>query len=127
MLQNKNVKKMTVVFIVVLVLGLGCLGVSIAQVNAYNSTNHQASFTGASLFAEEGGSPEGAGSKDVSVAVVPRSSTWTKAFDFNNEGITEHNYQAYTYDFTVTNNTNDEVKDFSYKLTFSKDVYLSSA
>ena len=56
-----------------------------------------------------------------------RSSTWTKAFDFNNEGITEHNYQAFTYDFNINNNTKDEVKEFSFKLTFSKEAFLSSA
>ena len=48
-------------------------------------------------------------------------------FDFNNEGLTEHNYQAYTYDFTVANNTDDQVKDFAFKLSFSKDVYLAQA
>lgn len=38
----------------------------------------------------------------MSVHALARSSTWTKVFDLNNEGLTEHNYQAYTYDFTVS-------------------------
>ena len=37
--------------------------------------------------------------KTVSVSAAPRSSTWTKAFDLNNEGITEHNYQAFRMAF----------------------------
>ncbi|MBQ9604678.1 MAG: HD domain-containing protein, partial [Firmicutes bacterium] len=63
----------------------------------------------------------------VSVKAIPRGSTWGKIFDFENEGLTENNYQAYTYDFTVKNNTGDEVKDFSFKMTFDTDVYLLSA
>ena len=31
---------------------------------------------------------------------APRGSTWTKVFDLYDEGLTEHNYQAFTYDFT---------------------------
>ena len=92
-----------------MVLAIGCLGAGAAQTFAYNSAKHSETFTGATLFAAEGSAPEGADTKAVSVAAVPRSSTWTKAFDFYNEGITEHNFQAYTYDFTVANNTNDEV------------------
>ncbi len=72
-------------------------------------------------------SPVASAAKAVTVNAVPRGSTWSKAFDFNNEGITEHNYQAYTYDFTVSNNTRDQVADYSFKLTFRRDVYLMSA
>ena len=123
----QNNKAATAVFIVAIVLALGCLGVSVFQTNAYNSMKHTEAFTGSSLFAEEGGKPEGADTKPVSVSAIPRSSTWTKAFDFNKEGITEHNYQAYTYDFTVANNTDDVVPGFAFKLTFNVDAYLSSA
>ena len=63
---------------------------------------------------------------DVSVSAVPRASTWGKIFDFNDVGLTENNYQAYTYDFTFSNNTGDEVSSFKFKLTFNRDVYLSS-
>ena len=127
MLKNASGKKIAIVFGVVLVLAIGCLGLSVAQVNAYNSTRHFETLTGAELFAEEGSLPEKADEKGVYVAAVPRGSTWTKAFDFNNEGIIEHNFKAYTYDFTIANDTNDQVSDFSFKLTFSDDVYLSSA
>jgi len=119
--------KFVTAFGIVLVLALACLGLSVAQMNAYNSEKHHETLTGAALFAEAGSLPQGAESKGVSVAAVPRSSTWAKVFDFNNEGITEQTHQAYTYDFTVANKTNDEVSDFSFKLTFSNDVYLMSA
>ena len=95
--------------------------VSVIKTNAYNHTPHQATFSGPALFSLEEEQEEG-----VFVKAVPRSSTWGKVFDFNNEGLTENNYQAYTYDFTVTNNTRDEVSYFTFKLTFGKDVYLSS-
>lgn len=127
MVNRKSNTRTAAIFIIMMVLAIGCLGAGAAQTFAYNSAKHSETFTGATLFAAEGSAPEGADTKDVSVAAVPRSSTWTKAFDFYNEGITEHNFQAYTYDFTVANNTNDEVPDFTFKLTFSKDVYLSSA
>ncbi|MBQ3425982.1 MAG: hypothetical protein IJH37_02425 [Clostridia bacterium] len=88
----------------------------------YNHTRHNKTFSGESLFTSEKPSSNG-----VFVNAIPRGSTWTKAFDINNEGITEHNFQAYTYDFTVSNNTADEVSDFSFKLTFENKVFLLSA
>ena len=96
---------------------------SIIKTGAYNSRRHTAVFSGPELFAAENGH-EG---QDVFVDAAARSSTWTKLFDFYNEGLTENNYQAYTYDFTVTNDTKDEVLDFSFRLTFSEDVFLASA
>lgn len=125
--KNQNGKRMVMVFGVVLALALGCLGLSVAKNNAYNSKVHHDTFQKSELFAETGSSPEGAGERDVSVAAVPRGSTWTKVFDPNGEGLTEHNFQAYTYDITVANNTNDEVSDFSFKWSFSEQVFLSSA
>ena len=95
--------------------------VSVIRVDIYNKTEHHKALSGGALFSSEK-RPD-----DVTVSAVPRGSTWTKAFDLNNEGITEHNHQAYTYDFTVTNNTYDEVKNFSFKLIFNKDVFLMSA
>lgn len=59
--------------------------------------SHRATLTGKDLFREAAD-----GSKPLSVHALARSSTWTKVFDLNNEGLTEHNYQAYTYDFTVS-------------------------
>jgi len=70
------------------------------------------------LFSSEDPKAEG-----VFVTGAARSSTWTKVFDINNEGLTEHNYQAYTYDFTVSNRTDDDIADFSYKLAFNREVF----
>lgn len=92
MLKNQKNKRAFVVFGVVLMLALGCLGISVAKNNAYNSKVHQDTFSRAELFAEVGTLPEGAEDKNVSVAAIPRGSTWTKVFDFNSEGLTEHNY-----------------------------------
>lgn len=72
-------------------------------------------------------SSEGAQAEGLTINAAPRGSTWTKAFDFQNEGLTEHNYQAYTYDFTFTNDTKDEVSDFLFKLSFNQGAYLLSA
>lgn len=88
----------------------------------YNKTLHGKTIAGSELF-----SSEPAKGKDVTVRAAARGSTWTKVFDFNNEGLTEHNYQAYTYDFNVSNNTKDKVEEFSFKLTFDREVYLLSA
>ena len=108
---------------VALLLVIALFAVSIIKTSVYNSKIHHAVFSGPELFSAENAKTE----KGVFVEGAARSSTWTKLFDFNNEGITENNYQAYTYDFTVTNNTKDEVEEFSYKLTFSQDVFLASA
>ncbi len=95
---------------------------SIVRTNAYNSARHVVSIAGEEFF-----SPKAAREREVSIVAVPRGSTWEKIFDLKNEGLTESNYQAYTYDFTVSNNTKDAVSDFSFKLTFSQDAFLASA
>ena len=122
--MKKESRKHTalLVFAVTLLIALAVLAASVIKTNAYNNTRHHESFSGSGLF-----SPERTKEKPVSVEGAARSSTWTKLFDFNNEGLTEHNYRAYTYDFTVSNNTKDEVSDFTFKLTFRHDVFLSSA
>ena len=107
------------IFVVSLCLIAAMLAASVVMNNAYNSKWHLATFEGPALFAPEE-------QAEVSVVGVARGSTWTKVFDFNNEGLTEHNYQAFTYDFTVANNTRDQVEDFSFTLTFHRDVYLMS-
>ncbi len=88
---------------------------------AYNRRQHHETFKGPALFSEEA-EPD----TDVYVKAVPRSSTWGKIFDFNNEGLTENNYQAFTYDFNITNGTRDVVSDFQFKLIFNREVYLAS-
>ena len=122
MKKSENRKKIVILFVVTLMIAIVCLAASLIKTNAYNDQRHYETFSGEGLF-----SPEAPQTKEVSVAAVPRSSTWGKIFDFNNEGLTENNYQAYTYDFTVSNNTKDEVEGFSFKLTFSQDVFLASA
>lgn len=116
-------KKTRIVFIVTLIAIVVCFGVSILKTNAYNSVQHKKLLSGEALFAQDEAETNGG----VSVVAAARSDTWTKLFDLNNEGLTENNYQAYTYDFTVTNNTNDEVADFYFKLTFDNEVFLASA
>lgn len=115
-------KTAAVWFIVTIVIALLCLAASVIKTSAYNSVRHQKVFAGPALF-----SADDAQERDVSVKAIPRSSTWAKVFDLNNEGITEQNYQAYTYDFSVNNYTNDEVEDFRFKLTFSREAFLASA
>ena len=120
-MKRKNTKTVVLVFLVTLVAAGAILLAGVLKTNAYNAVEHKASFSGSGLFSG------GAHSEGVTVTAAARSSTWSKAFDFHNEGITEHNYQAYTIDFTVANNTKDEVKDFFFKLTFDQDAYLASA
>jgi len=107
-------------FLTALILVIAIFAASVIKTELFNAKMHQAVYTGASLFtAEDSGA-------DLSVQAVPRSSTWGKIFDFNNEGLTENNYQAYTYDFTFSNNTRDEVESFTFQLTFSEETFLAS-
>ena len=99
--MNKIEKRNNIVLIAFATLFVVILGVLIQRVisiNAYNSTKHSASFTGDALFTEDV-----VKNNSVSVNAVARTSTWSKCFDLNNEGLTEHNYQAYTYDFFINN------------------------
>ena len=122
-MENKKKKNAAfIIFTVTLLAILACMIISVVKTNAYNSVRHHEIFSGAELFSTEASREE-----EVSVAAVPRSSTWGKIFDFDNEGITENNYQAYTYDFSVSNNTGDEVSDFLFRLDFGNDAFLSSA
>ena len=120
--KDENRKRATILFAVALILIMILLIISMLKTSAFNNTEHHGVFAGAELFSAEEGRPG-----EVSVRAVPRSSTWGKVFDFNDEGITENNYQAYTYDFSVSNNTKDEVSAFTFKLTFSKEAFLASA
>lgn len=121
-MKNNRRRVAVLVFVIVFLIAIAFLAASIIKTRAYNNTRHGASFSGHDLFSQEGAQTDG-----ILVSAAPRDSTWTKAFDFDNEGLTEHNYQAYTYDFTFTNTTKDEVSDFLFKLTFHQDVYLLSA
>ena len=116
-LRKKAILEFGATMLVVLALFI----VSVVKTNAYNRAKHSAEFSGPALF-----SAEAAPEAEVSVKAIPRGSTWGKIFDFNNEGLTENNYQAYTYDVTVSNNTKDEVSTFTFRLTFNREAYLSS-
>ncbi|MBR4241599.1 MAG: HD-GYP domain-containing protein [Eubacterium sp.] len=117
-----NRKKAAVIYAVTLVIIAILFAVSVINTKVYNSKVRTETIKNEQLFTEESSKKEG-----VCVNAVPRSSTWGKIFDFKNEGLTENNYQAYTYDFSVSNNTKDEVSKFTFKLTFNQEVYLASA
>ncbi|MCR4606089.1 MAG: HD-GYP domain-containing protein [Eubacterium sp.] len=109
-------------FIITLLISLAVLAIAIIKTNVYNAAEHRETFQGDALF-----SAEDSGEGKVSVKAIPRSSTWSKVFDIKEEGINKVEHQAYTYDFTVSNNTTDQLKDFTFKLTFNKQAFLLSA
>ena len=121
-MKTEKKKKTAASFGVTLIVILAILAGSILRTDLYNRKSHYELFAGPDLF-----SPEVETGSEVSVKAVPRSSTWTKCLDLYDEGLEEHNYQAYTYDFTVSNNTRDEVSRFSFRLTFGEEVFLASA
>ncbi len=114
-------KNAPVVFLISLICILLIFLISVLRVHDYNNTIHEETFAGSRLFSEK---DEEDG---FTISAIPRGSTWSKVFDFNNEGLTENNYQAYTYDFNVKNNTGDEISDFSFKLAFDKELFIVSA
>lgn len=116
--MNKR-KIFTVLFSCTLVMIGVLFALSIIKTDAYNKKVHQDSYTGSDLFRVDDNRD-----KDLSVRAETRTSTWTKLFDINNEGLTEQNYQAYTYDFYISDNTGDEISDYSFKLTFDREVFL---
>ena len=120
MKQNRNKARLVFIASLLLIAALGAL--SVWKTDTYSHTVHHDTISGPPLF-----STAVARGKEVSVNAAARSSTWNKIFDFNGEGLETENVQAFTYDFIITNNTRDQVSDFSFKLTFFKDVYLSSA
>ena len=121
-MKKPNKKAKPAVFVVTFLAAVVILIVSVIKTNAYNRVRHHETLAGPALF-----TTAESRSKPVTVRSEARSSTWTKLFDFRDEGLTEHNYQAYTYDFMVDNNTRDEVEEFSFRLTFSRKVFLVSA
>ena len=121
-MKSESRKYLKISFVAVFIIVIIVFVISVLKTYAYNSVTHQETFTKDGLFTADRDK-----TKDVTINAVPRNETWTKVFDFNNEGLTEHNYQAFIYDFTVSNNTMDQVEDFSFKLTFCTDVCLASA
>ena len=123
MIKIKKQKKATVLFVVAFLIVIGIMLVGVIKTKTYNSRRHSDSYDGTAVFSEKGTM----GKNGVSVRAAARTSTWTKIFDFNAEGLTEHNYQAYTYDFFIGNDTKDEVLNFTFRLTFNEETYLMSA
>ncbi len=115
-------RNIIILFGVSLLIILAVFVASGIKTDTYNRTKHRDVLAGTALFGEEAGK-----ARDVSVKAAARSSTWTKAFDLNGTGQTQHNYQAFTYDFSVENNTKDEVSEFTFKLTFDQEIFLMSA
>lgn len=123
-MKKNNRKRAALLFTGAFVIILACLIISIISANTYNSVRYNKTVTGSEMFNVGDAYDDQNG---VFVTAAARSSTWTKVFDLKNEGLTEHNYQAYTYDFTILDNTGDEISDFVFKLIFSREVFLSSA
>ncbi len=122
MRTDKGLKRTNLIFLLTLIALIVCFAAGFVRMSVYNNKLHTDTFAGSDLFTAEK-APDGG----VYVTAAARGSTWGKIFDFNNEGLTENNYQAYTYDFSVMNNTGDEVKEYTYKLTFSREAFLASA
>ncbi len=124
--MNKRLSKhqTALLFGITLALIIICFIIGILKTDAYNKVHHIVNYKGSDIlsFGEQQDQLQ-----DVSMSVVPRSDTWSKAFDLNNEGITEHNYEAHTFDITIANNTNDAVSDFVVRIGFTQDVFLASA
>ena len=95
---------------------------SVIKTELFNQRVHQSSVTGEKLFTTIDDQDA-----ELSVRVEPRSSTWPKCIDYYDEGLNAENYQAYTYDFYIRNNTKDRVSDYTFKFTFDREVYLMSA
>lgn len=121
-MEKKKSKKHLLYFICTFLITVLILIFSLIQTTVYNHTKHQDVLSGPDLFTEAGKDDSG-----VRVNVLARSDTWGKIFDLDNEGITENNYQAYIYDFMISDNTGDEVSDFSFKFVFDENAFLSSA
>ncbi|MCR5847861.1 MAG: hypothetical protein K6G75_07050, partial [Lachnospiraceae bacterium] len=122
-MNTKNKKGIAIViFAVTFFLSAGVFLASVILTNIYNNTRHVRHYSGTNLFRIEDDETE-----NFSVRIEPRSSTWTKVFDFNNEGLEDHNYQAYTYDIYLSNNTKDEISEYTFKLNFNREVFMLSA
>ena len=119
-MKNKAARKYTVVFAVTLLVICAVFLVNVVQTDTYNNTVHKITSSGPALFSANVKKGE------VSVSAEARGSTWTKVFDLNNEGLQDHNYQAFTYDFSILNNSGDEVYSFAFRLTFGKRIFLLS-
>ena len=121
MIKTYNKKLISVLFLVTLIAVVFLFFYGVNKTYRYNEETYTESYSGLTLFSEKNRK------SDVFVNAIARDDSWAKIFDLNNEGLTENNYQAYTYDFTIYNTTSDKVDDFKFRLTFSELCFLSSA
>ena len=119
---HRNKKRSALIFIATFIITVLILLAAVIKTRVFNSKSHKAYFSETKLFSVQNDLDY-----KVSVGADVRDSVWTKAIDINDEGIVDHNYQAYTVDFYVSNNTKDQVKDFSLELKFYDDTLLLSA
>ena len=120
---SRKARNVYLILMIAFSVAIAVMVASIIKTRAYNEKRHRVSYSGTQLFSGERSETE-----DVGIIAQSRESTWTKVFDLNNEGLEEHNYRAYTVDYTVKNNTGDEVKDFAFTLTFHQShIFLLSA
>ncbi len=110
------------IFAGALVIIAGLFAASLIKTGIYNSKHYEQQLTGSDFFTS---TPDK--SQKASINVVARDGTWGKIFDLNNEGLTENNYTAYTYDFFISNNTGYEVKTFDFKFEFKHEAFIAQA
>ena len=122
MRKETNTGKTILQFAIVLAVVLVVFGLSVLRTRSYNQTVHDVMYSGDELFSADAES-----TREVSVKAIPRGSTWSKIFDPVNTPADQFDHQAFTYDFSITNNTSDEIRDFSFRLNFDKEVFLQSA
>ena len=122
MINKTSKKRAIILFAITLIIVAVLWLIGVSKTNSYNQAVHEQTLSGGELFSQDD-----AASSDVCLSCSVRGSTWTKLIDPNGEGFTEDNYEAHTFDVTVQNNTKDDVASFTFKVTFSKKVYLSSA
>lgn len=115
-------KRITIIFAVVLGLIVMLFIICAVHTSSFNKKVHRDIFEGDRLFGTEEDR-----SSAVSVNAQARSSTWTKVFDPEGEGLVDPNYQAFTYDYHITDNTRYEVSDYKFTIDFGREVYLMSA
>lgn len=122
MRRSKRENTAIIIFVSSLILILLICAMSIMRTNEYNREVHYELFSGDELYSEEVESE-----KEVTIKAIPRSNTWTKIFESDSNRYVEKTYRAFTYDFSVSNNTGDSVSDFKIKVMFDKEAYLMSA
>ena len=63
----------------------------------------------------------------VTAVLSARSSTWTKVFNFEGIEDADPDYQAYTYDLSIQNESEAVMSEYSFTFAFNTEAYLASA